>query len=142
MLTEALATPRRLDDRWGRPWCSPSWATSSWSRAISRARECLVEAAALCAALGNLLYLPWCLEGLAGVAAARGRAAAARLCGAREALLERLGPGLLPADPAGHARTVELVRAALGDAAFAAAHEAGRALPPEDAIAAAAEGGP
>jgi hypothetical protein len=97
-----------------------------------------IEAARLHEELGNPLYLPWCLEGLAGVAATEGRAAdAARLCSAREALLERLSPGLPPADPAGYALTLETVRAALGEDAFAAAHEAGRALTLEDAIAAA-----
>jgi hypothetical protein len=41
-------------------------------------------------AIGNPLYVPWCLEGLAGVAAARGEwPRAARLCGARDTLRKR-----------------------------------------------------
>ncbi len=86
--------------------------------------------------IGNALYLPWCLEGLAGVAAAR-RAweLAARLCGARDALHARLGLGMPPADPNAYAHTLARSRAELGDAAFAAAHEAGRALSPDQALA-------
>ncbi len=143
MLTEALATLRRLDDRWGEAMALALLGhVELVAGDLARARSCLGEAAARYAALGNLLYLPWCLEGLAGVAVARDRAAdAARLCGARQALLERLGPGLPPADPAGYAHTLAAARAALGDVAFAAAYEAGQVLPPDAAIAAMAGDG-
>jgi hypothetical protein len=107
-----------------------------------RARAYLLEAAGLRGAIGNPLYVPWCLEGLAAVLAAEGRAAdAARLCGAGDALIVRVGGGLPPVDPAGHAATLATVLAGLGDTAFSAAHEVGRALSPEEAIAV-AESGP
>lgn len=105
------------------------------------AQACLGEGAALFQALGNHLYLPWCLEGLAGVAAARGQTArAARLCGARDALLVRLGGALPPAHAAGLAQTLAAIRAALGEDACAAALDEGRALPLDEAIALALEG--
>ena len=52
-----------------------------------RAETLLVESAAIYRAIGNLLYVPWCLEGLAGVAAAPRRVGArgAALRGARRA---------------------------------------------------------
>ncbi len=82
--------------------------------------------------IGNPLYLPWCLEGLAAVAAVEGRFAhAARLCGKRDALRARPGIGLPPADPPAYARLLESVRAALGQEAFDREQAAGRELPPE-----------
>ena len=90
----------------------------------------LGESAALHRSIDNPTLLPWCLEGLAGVAAARGRwEHAARLCGAREALRARLRLDLPPAHPDGYAATLAVVRAALGEAGFAVAQAAGRTLP-------------
>ena len=66
--------------------------------------------------IGNRLYLPWCLEGLAGVAAVRDAwEIAARLCGTRDAVQADLGLGLPPADPATWPRTLSRVRGALGE---------------------------
>ena len=50
-------------------------------------------------------------------------------------MLERVGPGLPPADPAGYADTLAAVRAMLSDSAFNAAFGDGRALPAEETIA-------
>ena len=98
--------------------------------AAGQAGALLGESAALHRAIDNPTLLPWCLEGLAGVAAARGQwEHAARLCGAREALRARLGLDLPPAHPAGYAATLSAVRAALGEGGVAAAHAAGRTLP-------------
>ncbi|HET8630957.1 MAG TPA: helix-turn-helix domain-containing protein [Thermomicrobiales bacterium] len=86
--------------------------------------------------LGERRGVAECLIGLAGVAAAEGRTAdAARLFGAGEAALAALGSDIWPSNRADHERGVALARAALGPAAFAAARAAGRALPPEDAVA-------
>ncbi len=94
------------------------------------------SAAPLFRSVGNPLYVPWCLEGLAGVAAATGAwELAAKLCGARDALHSRLGLGVPPADPAANARTRSKTRTALGDDAFAAAHEAGQTWSPDRAFA-------
>jgi len=87
-------------------------------------------------AIANYLYLPWCLEGLAGVAAAWGEwERAARLCGARKALSETLGSALLSAHPAGYALTQQNAREALGEEGFAEARAAGEQLPLEETIA-------
>ena len=106
----------------------------------------LNESAVLHRGLGTPHSVPWCLEGLAGVAAARGDwERAARICGALDALRARLGPSFPPADPARHAATLADARAALGDDAFAAAQEAGRTLPLDrvlaDAVALTADDG-
>jgi hypothetical protein len=60
------------------------------------------------------MYLQWCLEGLAGAAAASGEyERAAELDGARDALRAQTGVLLPPIYPAGYARTLATIRAAL-----------------------------
>jgi predicted ATPase len=76
------------------------------------------------------------LEGVAGVAGAQGQPErAARLFGATEALRAALGVPVRPVDCRLYDRDVSAVRASLGDATFAAAWAAGRALSLEHAIA-------
>jgi non-specific serine/threonine protein kinase len=76
-----------------------------------------------------------CLEGLAWVANAQGRPLqAARLFGAAEAVRGRIGAAPWPAWHAEHERNVAATRASLGEAAFAAAWAAGRALSMDEAI--------
>ena len=78
------------------------------------------------------------LEGLASVAAAAGQAEqATRLFGAAAALFEAVGAAIPSpwADPANFASSVARLRAELGEAPFAAAWEAGRALSLEAAAA-------
>ncbi len=109
--------------------------------AAERAEALCGESARLFAAIDNPLYLPWCLEGLAGVAAARGdMARAARLCGARDALWTRLGGALPPAHAAGLAQTLAVSRVALGEDAFGEAWTAGQAMALDAAIAFALDG--
>ena len=51
-----------------------------------------------------MVYLPWCLEGLASLAAAQGDyGRAAELAGARDALRDQIGVFLPPVHPAGYA---------------------------------------
>ena len=100
------------------------------------ARERFSAAATLYAAIGNFLYLPWCLEGLAGIAVAENDVNdAAFLLGAREAMLDIVGRGLPPADPPGFANTLASVREALGENAFSVAFEAGRSFSQEAIVA-------
>ena len=74
------------------------------------------------------------LAGFAAVVAARGdHTAAAKLLGATETLREASHQRRLP-NYAHHAQTTQTVRAALGEAAFAATWEAGRALPADEAV--------
>ena len=76
------------------------------------------------------------MAGVAGVAAARGRSAeAARLYGAAGSLRDAAGMELPPDARAGYERTVADLRVRLGDAAFADAWAAGRALPVDQAAA-------
>jgi hypothetical protein len=89
----------------------------------TRAQALLAEAASQFADTGNLMFVPWCLEGLAGVAAARGdHERAAELDGAREVLRAQIGELHPPLHPAAYARTLATVRAGLTPAAFDAAH--------------------
>ncbi len=83
--------------------------------------------------------LRWSLEFLASVAVSCGEAErAARLLGAAEAVRERLGADLPPALQLANEGFVAATRAALGDAAFAAAQAEGWRLSPEAARAEAA----
>jgi hypothetical protein len=89
------------------------------------------------AAIGNLMCVPWCLEGLACVAAARGDYAyAAELDGARERLCAQTGSRIPPVHPAAYARMVDSVRAAIGPIAFGAAQRQSADKTPQEIVAA------
>ena len=71
MLEESLVLARRYDDHWGTAMSlillgHPRLADGDHARAQAQ----LADAARLFADTGNLMYLQWCLEGLAGAAAA------------------------------------------------------------------------
>ncbi len=77
------------------------------------------------------------LEGLAAVSTAQGEVTwAARLCGAAEALRETLGTPLPPVYRTDYERSVAAARKHLGEKAFTAAWAQGRAMTPEQALAA------
>jgi non-specific serine/threonine protein kinase len=102
---------------------------------LDRATALYREALAIQQAMGELWAVGGTLYGLAGVALDRGHAEqAARLQGAAAALAEAVGVVLDPVDQDQADRDVGAARAALG-AAFAAARDAGRALPLDVAIA-------
>ncbi len=85
---------------------------------------------------GNTLGIAPCLEGLAGVALARGHHdRAGRLLAAADALREAIGTPRWPVDQAGYARDLAAVRTALGEDSFTAAWTAGRAMAWQDAAA-------
>jgi tetratricopeptide (TPR) repeat protein len=107
-LEDSLAVARRFDNR---------WSTADGDH--TRAQAMFAEAASLFADIGNLIYVQWCLEGLAGAAAARGDyELAAELDGARDALRTQLGVLLPPAHPAGYTQTLATIRASLTQAAL------------------------
>ena len=137
LLEDTLTILRQYDDRWARAMTLVILGQVELAAGdLACAAPLLVESATLFQAIGNPLYLSWSLEGLAGVATARGEwERAAQLCGARDALRERLGALLPPAHPDGYARTLAAVRAALGEAAFVAAHTIGAGQPPDAIIA-------
>jgi predicted ATPase/DNA-binding CsgD family transcriptional regulator len=101
----------------------------------SRAAALYGESLALRWVQGEQRHIAGCLRGLASVAAAaRQYTRAARLYGAAETMREAIGASA----PRHHAlsdQAVARVRAGLGEAAFAAAWAAGRALPPAEAVA-------
>ncbi|MDQ6603516.1 MAG: tetratricopeptide repeat protein [Chloroflexota bacterium] len=141
LLEGALATFRQHEDPWGQAMALTilGHAELAMGDPGGAARH-LSEAATVFQAIGNRWFLPWCLEGLAGVAVARGRAVdAALLCGARDALRERLNSSQPPMDPDGYARTLAAIRATLGDDAAAVSHADGAALTLERVIAEGAE---
>jgi hypothetical protein len=110
--------------------------TPYWLRAPAVLHEALV----LSRDIGARELITDILENLARLAVMHGRAPrAARLSGATEALREALNVPLAPDQRADHTRAVQAMRAALGEAAFAAAWVEGRALPLEAAIALALE---
>jgi predicted ATPase/transcriptional regulator with XRE-family HTH domain len=86
--------------------------------------------------LGHKRDILLCLEDLAWVAEGQAQTErAARLYGAVAALREATGVQLPPRDRASYARSVERVRAQLGEAAFQRARAAGHAMTVEQAIA-------
>lgn len=81
------------------------------------------------AEIGNDLYLPWCLEGLAAIAAESDEhTTAAQLEGGREAIQARTRMSIPPFHPSAHAKTLEAVRAGLGDDRLEAIRNAGPQL--------------
>jgi hypothetical protein len=105
-----------------------------------RARAELIESAGLFTITGNMVYLPWCLEGLAGVAAGGHRfGRAAEIAGTRDALRAQTGVLLPPLHPAGYEPMLALVRDLLGANGCTAAHARLAGRPPPELIAAVAK---
>jgi non-specific serine/threonine protein kinase len=112
----------------------------SYLAEIARDRGEYAQAAAMMRERLALTYDPWgvhwALQSLAVIAAAGGETTrAARLFGAAETYRDVLGITLSPAVRAAHAPGVAAARTALGEAAFVAQWEAGRALSLAEAIA-------
>ena len=131
-LEEALARFRQEENPYG------SAVTSSTLGELAYRKGEYARAAALKLEWLNLAWDVWglrnCLEMLPKIAVARGRHAhAARLLGAAEAYRERLGIVLVPSLLPQYEQSVATLRSRLGNAAFAAAWEAGRQLSPEGA---------
>ena len=137
VLDESLVIARRYEDRWSSAMSLMLLGHVNLADAqLGQAREVLAEAGSLFQEIGNMVYLPWCLEALAGLATAEGDyERAAELAGARDALREQIGVFLPPVYPAGYTRTLEAARAALSPAAFAAAHARLAGQPPPQIIA-------
>lgn len=136
LLEETLVTLQQYDDPWSRALSLTLLAHAELAAgAVARAWTLVVDSATIYRAIGSLLYVPWCLEGLVGVAAAQGEwERAAQLSGARDAVRTRLTSPIPPCHPEGYAHTLASVRAALGEERFAAAHAAGAGLTPEAAL--------
>jgi predicted ATPase/DNA-binding CsgD family transcriptional regulator len=103
---------------------------------LPRALASFAEALAEHAKHGDREIIGLCLGGVAGMVGLLGQPEqAARLFGAASAAIEAAGTSIWPVDRVDYERNLAAVRARLGDVAFAAAWETGRALPPARAVA-------
>jgi predicted ATPase/transcriptional regulator with XRE-family HTH domain len=139
VLEESLDVAREYDDQWSE---AMSLMLLGHQRLAdgepARAQAELTAAAALFQATGNQVYMAWCLEGLAGVAAAAGSLSrAAEIVGGRDGLRAQTGVLLPPVYPAAWERMLELVRDGLGEERFAADRGRLADRPPPEIIAAA-----
>jgi hypothetical protein len=141
-LDEALARSQTLAYSMGRACALGTQAEVALAEGdAARARPLLAESLAAFRQLGMQGHLPRCLEIRAAIAAAEHQPAqAARLFGAAAAARRALGAPLPPPDCPAHERALALARAQLGANAFAAAWDAGAALPLEQALQFAVEG--
>jgi non-specific serine/threonine protein kinase len=102
---------------------------------LRRATDLYEESLARGRRVGDRFQVGWYLEGMAGVAAALDRPErAARLFGAAAAVRDAFGVPVRPPVRPIHERLLAPVRAALGEAGFAAAVAEGRALTVEEGI--------
>jgi predicted ATPase/transcriptional regulator with XRE-family HTH domain/Tfp pilus assembly protein PilF len=103
---------------------------------------CYAESIALCREIQNRKTLVECLEGIAALSSEEHNAArAARLLGFSAELRARMGTPVPPVLRAEHDHARAALRDTLGADALAAAWEAGAALPLDEAIAEAIQGG-
>jgi tetratricopeptide (TPR) repeat protein len=138
---EALALSRELGAKWGIANSLNNLGTVVYRQGdYARVRALVEESLLLSRDIGARDLVATGLECLAWVAAAHGQPQqAAWLGGAAEELRQALGVPLLPEQRSCHDEVLQAMRAALGQAAFAAAWAEGRALPLEAAIASALE---
>jgi non-specific serine/threonine protein kinase len=137
---QALARIRQMGYRWGIARLLAALGCMVQARGeYEQAATYLKEALQLSHEVGARGMLAETLEGMAWLLVAQGHATAARVGGAAEALREALGAALHPLLHSGHEQAVGAMRAALGEAAFAAAWAEGRALPLDEAVALALE---
>jgi predicted ATPase len=112
----------------------------STQRQADRALPLLTEALAIDQEIGHRQGLATCITAIAVMLPLRGEhERAARLFGAGEAHLERMGATMPPAYRPLYQRAIAAVRAALGEAVFASSYAAGRALSLDEAVALALE---
>jgi predicted ATPase/transcriptional regulator with XRE-family HTH domain len=139
VIEESLAVARAYGDQWSE---AMSLVMLGHQRLAdgepARAQSELTGAAALFQATGNMVYMAWCLEGLAGVAAAeRDLDRAAEITGGRDGLRAQTGVLLPPVYPAAWERMLQIVRDGLGEERFAAARGRLADRPPPEIVAAA-----
>jgi hypothetical protein len=137
MLDEALALARVSGERMLLGYTLDSLGALAEARdELGRAAGLYQEALAMAQEFGNPFNVAMALRALAGVAAKWGQpASAARIWGVTSALGEAIGSTLPLEEQARFEATVSSVREQLGEDAFTAALEEGRALPLEQAVA-------
>ncbi len=134
---ESLRLKREVGDLWSVGYSLLNLALLAWIRGeLSRATALVQESLLLRRDLGDMPGIAACLEMLAELATVRGQPKhAARLFGAVDTLLQKIGVRIFAPRPDGRGRGAEAVRARLGDTVFMHAYSAGRVLPLERAIA-------
>jgi tetratricopeptide (TPR) repeat protein len=144
LLEESLQMHRQLGQHADTAWPIEGLAAVARSQGdYEEARALYRESLGIFRPAGEQRGIAAVLEGLAGIAAADDRAErAARLFGAAEALRAAIATPLAPGERADYDRYVAATHAALGQEAFAAAWEAGRALSLDEAGALALGGTP
>jgi non-specific serine/threonine protein kinase len=141
---ESLILLRPVGDRWSMGFALLNLGHAAQERGeYECARGAFQEALVFSCELQDRRGIAWLLECLAEIAVALDRPRqGARLMGAAEALLDPLGGAWPPPFAISRERAQAALCAALGETAFAVARDAGRALPLEQAIAAALEEAP
>jgi excisionase family DNA binding protein len=130
-LEQALTKWRDVGDRVGATRAQVYLGQALLARGeLARAEAALLDALAAIGDVGYEQILPAAMRTVAHLAARRGAAAdAARWLGAEDRVRTIQGRALPAAGRAGHEQTIAEVRALLGEAAFRAAWDAGRADP-------------
>ncbi len=138
VLDESLDVARRYADPWSSAMSLMLLGHVDLAEGdATRAQAVLAEAGSLFQATGNMVYLPWCLEGLAILAAAQGEyGRAAELGAARDALRTQIGVFLPPVYPAGYHQALAAARGHLTPAALDAAWARAASKTPPQIIAA------
>lgn len=133
----SLDSARRFGDQWAIAMTTTHLGHVDLATGrIDAARALFAESAEVFQAIGNPLYLAWCLEGLAGIAVADERwEVAAQLCAARDAVLVKIYAVLPPMNRAGYRHTLATLDNALGAAGVAAACKSAQDMPLADLIA-------
>ncbi|MGH2558236.1 MAG: LuxR C-terminal-related transcriptional regulator [Thermomicrobiales bacterium] len=141
LLEEALHLYRDRGDRWGIAWVTTALGEVAADEGdAGQAVGLLQEGLRLQAEHKSYVGIDVCLRGLGTVAEATGRPeAAVHLLGAAESLRGARGILMPMHDRDAHERRVTRARAGLGEAAFVAAWDTGRAMTIEQAIDAAAD---
>jgi predicted ATPase/class 3 adenylate cyclase/DNA-binding CsgD family transcriptional regulator len=135
---ESVLLWRDMGDRAGTVWSIGLLARVAGSRGdYPAARALYEEGLALAKEIGDKQNIASYLEGLAQIVALQGEQLwAARLWGAASALREAIHTPLPPAERADYERSVAAARSSLGEKDFVAAWAQGRAMTPEQALAA------
>ncbi len=135
-LEESVAIFRQMDNRGGVARSLSHLASVvAFQGDDEVARTLFEQSLVLLREVGDKAGMASCLAGLAGVIAAQGEPVrAVLLWGAVESLRETLGAPIPPGEHARYDRAVAIVRAQLGEKAFAAAWAEGRTMTPEQAL--------
>jgi predicted ATPase/DNA-binding CsgD family transcriptional regulator len=135
-LQESLALSHQLGERRTAPYTFNLLGQLAWQRGDrAQASSWFGDALRLSGDLGNHLAVVNTLEALSGLAVSLAQyRSAARLLGAVEAVRTAIGAPLPPVQLPRHEAVAVAARQSLGEAEFASALAAGRALTPEAAI--------